>query len=193
MKRAILFIAMMGFSVALSAQSVAELARKERACRDALNGRHAVVVRNLDLLAVRKRPAVEISIPEEAEGGQVEGAGTAAGSEGSASETRESVSGVATEKPGMVMDEVPEEISASTVTMAQLEAAKERVDLLQTKMNALRRQFESQDAMVPGYVIQQQMEETNLRLLKAQAQQARIEAQISRSPAAKKAPAETER
>jgi uncharacterized small protein (DUF1192 family) len=60
-------------------------------------------------------------------------------------------------------------------------------------MNALRQQFESQDAMVPGYVIQQQLDETNQRLLKAQAQQARIEAQIAKKATARKAPGEVER
>ena len=60
-------------------------------------------------------------------------------------------------------------------------------------MNALRQQLEFQDAMVPGYVIQQQLDETNQRLLKAQAQQARIEDQISRKTTARKAPGEPER
>ena len=46
--------------------------------------------------------------------------------------------------------------------------------------------------MVPGYVIQQQLDETNQRLLKAQAQQARIEAQIAKAGPAKKAPGATE-
>ena len=56
-------------------------------------------------------------------------------------------------------------------------------------MNALRQQFESQDAMVPGYVIQQQLDETGQRLVKAQAQQARIEAMVEKKGVAKKAPA----
>jgi hypothetical protein len=60
-------------------------------------------------------------------------------------------------------------------------------------MNALRQQFEYQDAMVPGYVIQQQLDETNQRLVKAQAQQARIEAQIAKGAASKKSPAGEER
>ena len=71
---------------------------------------------------------------------------------------------------------------------AQLKAANELVDLLTTKMAALRQQFESQDAMVPGYVIQQQLDETSQRLVKAQAQQARIEAQMAKGAPAKKAP-----
>jgi molybdenum cofactor biosynthesis enzyme MoaA len=63
---------------------------------------------------------------------------------------------------------------------AQLKAAQELVDLLTTKMNALRQQYEAQDAMVPGYVIQQQMDETGQRLARAQAQEARIRAEMSK-------------
>ncbi len=60
-------------------------------------------------------------------------------------------------------------------------------------MNALRQQYEAQDSMVPGYVIQQQLDETGQRLVKAQAQQARIEAMVEKRGAAKKAPGEPER
>lgn len=54
-------------------------------------------------------------------------------------------------------------------------------------------QYEAQDSMVPGYVIQQQLDETNQRLVKAQAQQARIEAMVEKRGATKKAPGDPER
>jgi hypothetical protein len=56
-------------------------------------------------------------------------------------------------------------------------------------MASLRQQFEAQDAMVPGYVIQQQLDETNQKLVKAQAQLARIEALAAKGATGKKAPA----
>lgn len=63
---------------------------------------------------------------------------------------------------------------------AQLKAANDLVDSLTTDMNALRQQYETQDSMVPGYVIQQQLDETNLRLVQAQARQARIQAKMEK-------------
>jgi len=77
--------------------------------------------------------------------------------------------------------------STSVQTLeAQLQSANDLVDLLTTKMNALRQQFEFQDAMVPGYVIQQQIDETYQRLVKAQAQQARIQAEMDKRGLVKK-------
>jgi hypothetical protein len=76
---------------------------------------------------------------------------------------------------------------------AQLKAADELVDLLTIKMNALRQQYENQDAMVPGYVIQEQIAETNQRLMKAQAQQARIQAEMNKKGVGKKDPAAVDR
>jgi len=76
---------------------------------------------------------------------------------------------------------------------AQLKASKDLIDLLTTKMNALRQQYEAQDSMVPGYVIQQQLDEMGQRLVKAEAQQARIEAMIENNGAAKKVPGKPER
>jgi len=71
----------------------------------------------------------------------------------------------------------------TTFLEAQLQAAEERVDLLETKMAALRQQYESQDAMVPGYVIQQQIAETSENLARAQAQLARIRGELDKRKA----------
>jgi hypothetical protein len=60
-------------------------------------------------------------------------------------------------------------------------------------MNALRQQYEFQDAMVPGYVIQEQIVETNRRLVKAQAQEARIQAEMEKKGLAKKDPGAVDR
>ena len=69
----------------------------------------------------------------------------------------------------------------------QLKAADELVDQLTTEMNSLLRQYEAQNAMVPGSVIQQQIEETNQRLVQAQTRQSKILAKMGKkSPALKK-------
>ena len=61
MKRVIILLIAAGFAATLSAQSVVDLARKEKERREALKDRRATVVTNDDLLRVTKRPAVEIS------------------------------------------------------------------------------------------------------------------------------------
>jgi len=204
MKRLLLFIAILGLAAALSAQSLAELSKKEKARRESLKGRHAVVIRNADLMRVQKVSAVEVAPPEpggnedaaaqgatgepEAALGEAESASLPSGS--GAPSGRRMIPQVGPDGPVITGDASRDQSEGGGTLEAQLKAVKETVDLLTTKMNALRQQLESQDAMVPGYVIQQQLDETNQRLLKAQAQQARIEDQINRKAPARKAPGE---
>jgi hypothetical protein len=197
MKKVLVFIAVVGLSASLGAQSVAELAKRERARRESLKGRHAVVIRNRDLLLVRKAPAIEIAANEaevnleEAEGQDVE---PVAVPEESVPEGRHFVPRVEADGPVLMGEAASNRVVSSTRTLeAQLRAATDLVDLLTTKINALRQQFEYQDAMVPGYVIQQQLDETNQRLVKAQAQQARIQAEVNKNNSGKKAPGDVER
>jgi hypothetical protein len=206
MKRLFIIIAVMGLAAALSAQSLAELSKKEKARRESLKGRSAVVIKNADLLRVQKTPAVEVvpPEPERIEDAAEEGAAvepeTAAGEtdpvslpSGSGAPGRRITPKVGPDGPVITGEANRDQSEGGGTLEAQLQASKELVDLLTTKMNALRQQLESQDAMVPGYVIQQQLDDTNQRLLKAQAQQARIEDQISRKASARKTPGETER
>ena len=205
MKRLLIIIAVIGLAASLSAQSLAELAKKEKARREGLKDRHAVVIRNADLFRVQKTPAVTVTNPGEAAGeaGGVEGQevepatvseedNPANQPSGSGAPSRRIVPAVAPNGPLITGEANRDQAAVGGTLEAQLKAANDLVDLLTTKMNALRQQFETQDAMVPGYVIQQQMDETNQRLLKAQAQQARIEAQIAKAGPAKKAPGATE-
>jgi hypothetical protein len=205
MKRLLIIIAVIGLAASLSAQSLAELAKKEKARREGLKDRHAVVIRNADLFRVQKTPAVTVTNPGEAAGeaGVVEGQdvepATVSEDEdpgtqpsGSGAPSRRIVPSVAPNGPLITGEANRDQADVGGTLEAQLKAARDLVDLLTTKMNALRQQFETQDAMVPGYVIQQQMDETNQRLLKAQAQQARIEAQVAKAGPAKKAPGATE-
>jgi hypothetical protein len=202
MKRSLLFIVILGLAASLGAQSLAELSKKEKARRESLKGPKAAVIRNVDLLRVQKTPAVEVAPPEaettevlegEEPLGATEG-GTAGEPSGSGAPSGRRITPRVGPDGPLITGEANRDQSEGGGTLeAQLQGAKELVDLLTTKMNALRQQLESQDAMVPGYVIQQQLDETNQRLLKAQAQQARIEDQINRKAAARKSPGGPER
>ncbi len=202
MKKLLVVIAVVGLSASLGAQSLTELAKKEKARREGLKDRRAVVVRNADLMRVRKVSAVEVAPPAAESEGALAAEGLNVDPETVSAETepvalpsgsgapsgRRIVPAVSPDGPLITGGVNRDQTEGGGTLDAQLQAAKDRVDLLTTKMAALRQQFEAQDAMVPGYVIQQQLDETNQRLLKAQAQQARIEAQIAKSGAAKKAP-----
>jgi hypothetical protein len=203
MKRFLIVVALIGLSASLGAQSLADLAKREKARRESLAGRHAVVVTNAGLLRVQKVPAVQVAPPDEAvasEGQDFEPATVPDESESAnlpsgsgAPQIRRITPSVAPNGPLITGEANRDQADAGGTLETRLKAAQDLVDLLTTKMNALRQQLESQDAMVPGYVIQQQLDETNQRLLKAQAQQARIEDLIARSATAKKAPGGPER
>ena len=195
MKRLLIVLAVIGLAASLGAQSVAELARREKARRESLKGPRAVVVRNHDLMKVKKLPAVEVVLPGD-EAGEVVPVADPQGEPQTVSDADESAvppsgSGAPASRritprvseagPSLMGDNASADQSgAGGAFDAQLKAAEELVDLLTTKMNALRQQFEYQDAMVPGYVIQEQIAETNQRLVKAQAQEARIRAEMSK-------------
>jgi hypothetical protein len=198
MKRSFLIVVVIGLAASVGAQSLTELAKKEKARREALKGKSAAVVTNADILKVKNTRAVEV-VPPEAVGSEVlEGEETGTGLEtgGQEAETADlnSESGAPpgrrnvprTAPDGPLITDGGDQAEGRGTPETQLKAAKELVDLLTTKMSALRQQFEYQDAMVPGYVTQQQLDETYQRLLKAQAQQAQIEAQIAKSATARK-------
>lgn len=195
MKRLFLVLVVIGLAASLGAQSVVELAKREKARRESLKGRHATVVKNYDLLRIKKVPGVEVANPDAGfseetldQAQNVEPAtissdeGQAVPPSGSGAPSgRRIVPRVAADGPTLMSNpDAPDQSTAGQALEAQMKAADELVDLLTTKMNALRQQYEYQDAMVPGYVIQQQIDETNQRLLKAQAQQARIQAEMNK-------------
>jgi hypothetical protein len=199
MKRITIVLAVIGLAASLGAQSVVELSKREKERREGLKGRNAVVVRNHDLLQVKKVSGVEVANPDALsdEQGQILGEDVGADAANAEQPVPPSGSGapsgrritprVAAAGPTLMGDGAASDKSTSGATLeAQLNAANELVDLLTTKMNALRQQYEYQDAMVPGYVIQEQIAETNQRLIKAQAQQARIQAEMNKRGLGKK-------
>jgi hypothetical protein len=207
MKKLLMFVVVFGLAASLGAQSLADLAKREKARRESLKDRRAVVVTNVDLMRVQKTAAIQVTDPEavaeeagdeaspaadpESLSGEAEAGNPPSGS--GAPSGRRIVPRTAPDGP-LITGEVNRDREGGGGTLdAQLKSARDLVDLLTTKMNGLRQQFESQDAMVPGSVIQQQLDETNQRLVKAQAQQARIESLLAKQDPSKKAPGETER
>jgi len=192
MKKTLVVIAvLLGLAASLWAQSLAELARREKARRAGL-ARHSVVIRNEDLRLVKKAPAVEVSRPE----------GWAGQDFATSDQTAAPVEGGAdvsvSPPPGSGEAAAPAPAGANPAAVIseaggpldeQLKAAGALVEELTNEMNALRQQFASQNAMVPGSVIQQQIDETYQRLVQAQEVQAKIREKMgSRAPAPKKDP-----
>jgi hypothetical protein len=185
MKKTIVIVAaVLGLAASLEAQSLGQMARQEKARRAGL-GRHAAVVKNEDLRLVKKAPAVEVSRPE----------GWVAEAPALPGQTAGPVGGAA-EAPAAPPDGAnrADVISEAGGPLDQLKAADALVEELTTEMNSLRQQFASQNAMVPGYVIQQQIDETYQRLVQAQEQQAQMRQKLgSRAPAPKKDPGDPAR
>jgi len=173
MKRIIVILAVLGLAAAVQAQSLAELARREKTRRETFRGRHAVVIKNMDLLQVKKVPAVEVSNP------------AGMGDEEQVAEpldrTMEIEGGTGLNPPQAGTEGTPgAEDEGGGPLEDQLKVVDGVVENLTNEMNALRQQFEAQDNMVPGYVIQQQMDDLNQRLVKAQARQTAIRAKMEK-------------
>ncbi len=210
MKRVFVFLFLACFAATLSAQSVAELARKERERREALKDRRATVITNDDLLKVTKRPAVVVS--SQAAGWDiVEGddperitAQEAASGPGAVIQTPQAAAEgssrritprVASPGPSLMPDQdaVDQTSAGGGPLEAQLKAAEELVDLLETKLAALKQEYEFQTSMVPNYVIEKQLNDTYQRLQKAQAQEARIRADLEKKSRERRPPTESDR
>jgi hypothetical protein len=181
MKRALIVVAVLGLTASLGAQSLVDLARREKERRAQYRGRHAAVVTSRELALVKKTGAVVVTIPESWPGDE-----TAAGPGPEAAEAAydgglvnaPSNSGAA-EGTAAAAETVEDPLPDRAEALAdQLRAVDELVDGLTAEMNALRQRYESQNSMVPGYVIQEQLDELNRRLTRAQARQAAIEAKM---------------
>jgi hypothetical protein len=161
----------------LQAQSVAELSKKEKERRAAIKGKPAHVVTNADLAKVKKRPAVEVVVPEKAGGAeqQAQAEGAEAGQEGVTPPAGEQQQAAGAEqKPA---GEAPAEGPAVSekefrTQLAELKVksdqAQEQVDLYTLKMNGLWQEFYSLDDMKSRELIQLQISETYDKLTKAQ-------------------------
>jgi hypothetical protein len=191
MKRALIVLVVMGFTASLGAQSLVELAKREKERRESFGGRHAVVVKNRDLLQVKKIPAVEVTNP-----GVLAGDSSQAADRDAIKTDVSGDAGLATPPAGSKAASgrpITGENAAEDITEGggpledQLKVVDALVEELTTELNSLRQQYEAQNSMVPGSVIQQQMEETYLRLTRSEARQAKIREKMgAKAPAIKK-------
>ena len=165
----------------LQSQSLADLAKKEKARRASLKGKSATVVTTADLAKVKKRPAVESTTQEQAAEGTGE-ATQAAGTQGQAQEGVTPPATQATEAAAAQVEKPAEEtppgtapaMSAQDIQKKQKELAEiaqqkaEMVDLLTTKMNALYQEFYGLDNLKSREMVQIQISDTYDKLLKAE-------------------------
>jgi hypothetical protein len=192
MKRLGAVFAFLLLAASLYGQSVVELSRREKARRQELKGRQPKVVTNADLAALKKTPAVtvteapapgqEASSPEAAPPGTSPSQGETPPNSG-----REDMVPAVTENgPPMISPEAAAALNPRATLEAQYKAACGLVDTLTSQMNLLWQQFYNLNNMQTQGHVQQQIDETYQKLLKAQADQARLKAQLDASPAPRK-------
>ena len=171
----------------LQAQSLADLAKKEKERRAAIKGKPAATITTADVAKVKKRPAVETVTSARAgeEAAVAEAEGAVATEEGAAppatTQTAEAAQGAAAPpgqatpaetppaKPAAAPAETAKSIEARTAELTKAAEDKQQlVDLLTLKMNALYQEFYSLDNMKSREMIQAQISDTYDKLLKAE-------------------------
>jgi hypothetical protein len=171
----------------LQAQSLAEMAKKEKARRAALKGKTTTVITTADLVKVKKRPAVEVAgeelaaeevAAEAVEAGAAEGQVPPSTTPPAAGEQAEEA---AAQDEGAI-EEIPpgpppamskQEIQKKQNELADTAQQKaEMVDLLTIKMNALYQEFYGLDNMKSRELVQLQISDTYDKLLKAETESA---------------------
>jgi len=162
-------------------QSLVELAKKEKERRESLKGKQVRVVTNQDLENLTKTPALTLPPQESTSTGFV--------GELPSTSDRPVVHRVTVEPPRSQnlketgTETYSQDISGSTLEEAW-KKAKEYVELLTLKMNALWAEFYGMQDMKSRDYLQQQISETYEKLLKAQEEEARLrmeyESQVNR-------------
>jgi hypothetical protein len=162
----------------IQAQSLADLAKKEKERRAALKGR-AITVTTADIAKVKKRPAVETVGQEQGTGEeQAAQAGEAgaqvlaegalpveAGTAGAGAEAALAPAEKPAERPAMSDKDVQARTADLTKTVLDKQ---ERVDLLTLKMNTLYQEFYSLDNLKSREMLQAQISDTYDKLLQAE-------------------------
>lgn len=178
----------------LQAQSLADLAKKEKARRAAVKGKPAATITSADIAKVKKRPAVETAAEVQAGDEAAAAAGEAKTEEGAAPPAGVQAAEAAgagaeaaqAETPPVTPPAKPDAAPAAAATAptaadaaksaeartAELRKAAEDkqqlVDLLTLKMNALYQEFYSLDNMKSRELVQAQISDTYDKLLKAE-------------------------
>lgn len=153
----------------LFSQSLAELAKKEKERREKLKGKKSVVVTNADLARLRKKASVivlqSIEIKEERAG--------VSGSERK-SLPRESPS---LETKGSDKGEF---LTTASDPEEKWMRAKEQVELLILKINALWQEFYSLDDSTSQKSVQRKIDEASLNLQKARQDEEKLKKELER-------------
>ncbi|OGD16698.1 MAG: hypothetical protein A2V76_02315 [Candidatus Aminicenantes bacterium RBG_16_63_14] len=161
----------------LQSQSLGDLAKKEKARRAALKGKHATVVTEADLAKVKRQPAVESRIQEQTAAERAAQAGQAEETAAGAEEAKAAAEG---EKPAeetppgetpAISEKDTQKKQAELADIAQQKA--ELVDLLTLKMNTLYQEFYGLDNLKSREMIQLQISDTYDKLLKAETESAK--------------------
>ncbi|HSA94478.1 MAG TPA: hypothetical protein VLJ16_00400 [Acidobacteriota bacterium] len=165
----------------LHSQSLADLAKKEKERRAALKGKATTVVTSADIAKVKKRPAVEATGAQAAEGEAAAGEGAAATPPEGAPQT---AAAAPPEKAAPVPETPAEDAAAKSAAEIQkkqkelADAAQEKielVELLNLKLNALYQEFQGLDNIKTREIIQQQISDTYDKLLKAETDSAKAQ------------------
>ncbi len=182
MKKVATLAALVLLAVSLYGQNVVELSRREKARREALEGQPAKVVTNADLAALKKTPAITV---KETPGQEATNAETATAEtpntagETPANQRREDmVPVVAPNGPSVLSPQVAASFNPQANLEAQYKAACDSVDSLTSQMNLLWQQFYNLNNMQTQGHVQQEIDETYQKLLKAQAEQTRLKARL---------------
>lgn len=177
---AVVFLPLLAVSF-LQAQSLADLAKKEKERRAALKGKSATVITTADLAKVKKRPAVQTTTQEEV---TEEAAAETVGTEAKAQEGTAQAEGgeaatvpetAAAAKPVETLPNLqnpaptPKDIQAKIDELTKIANEKaELVDLLNLKMNTLYQEYYNLESAKSRETLQLQISDTYDKMLKAQ-------------------------
>jgi len=162
------------FVSVLSAQSVTDLAKKERERRAAVKNKPATVITNADLGKLKKRPAVEVASEKGTAEAQAADGSAQPGAQPAAAPPQGSQNPSTQTPPADQAAMAEKDFKARLADLAQkAKDAQDMIDLLTLKMNALWQDFYNlSDAKVRDYT-QFQISETYDKLTKAEADAAR--------------------
>lgn len=153
----------------LFSQSLAELAKKEKERREKLKGKKSVVVTNADLARLKKKASLIVPQSIEIRGERAGVSGSERKSlprESPSLETKES-----DKREFLTTDSDPEE---------RWMRAKEQVELLILKINALWQEFYSLDDATSQESIQRKIDEASLNLQKARQDEEKLKKELER-------------
>jgi hypothetical protein len=164
----------------LSAQSVTDLSKKEKARRAGVKNRPAAVITNADLAKLKKKPAVEVTEPEKAEGETQTAGETTPPPTQEGTVPPQAAQAAPEQKPAEQTLPADQSVMAEKDFKARLnelatkaQDAQEMIDLLTLKMNSLWQEFYNLGDVKARDFTQFQISETYDKLTKAEAEAAR--------------------